>query len=103
MRQRRSNNALRVYVAERMKNPRFRKAWERVQEENRLTRELVRLRVEQGLTQAQVAEMVETQQAAISRLEHRPPKHPTQLLRKVAAVYGYKVEASIELVPKECR
>ena len=103
MRQRRSNNALRVYVAERMKNPRFRKAWERVQEENRLTRELVRLRVEQGLTQAQGAEMVETQQAAISRLEHRPPKHPTQLLRKVAAVYGYKVEASIELVPKECR
>jgi transcriptional regulator with XRE-family HTH domain len=83
-----------------MKNPRFRKAWEETQRENKLTRELVRLRVEQGLTQAQVADMVGTKQEAISRLEHQPPRRPTELLRKVAGLYGYDVEACIELVPR---
>ena len=56
--------------------------------------------MEQGLTQAQVAEMVGTQQAAISRLEHRPPVRPTELLRKVAAIYGFDVAARVELVRK---
>ncbi len=95
--------AFRDYLAEQMKNPRFRKAWEEVQAENRLTRELVRLRVEQGLTQAQVAEMLGTKQAAISRLEHRPPRRATELLRKVANLYGYDVEARIELVRARVR
>lgn len=94
---------LRAYLAEQLKNPRFRKAWEEVREENRLTRELIRLRVEQGLTQAQVAEMLGTRQAAISRLEHRPPRRPTKLLRRVANLYGYDVEAQIRLVPRSTR
>lgn len=91
---------LQSYLAKQIRNPRFRKVWEEVQQENSLTRALVRLRVEQGLTQAQVAEMVGTQQAAISRLEHRPPGRPTELLRKVAAIYGFDVAARVELVRK---
>ena len=90
---------LRDYVAEQMRNPRFRKAWEQVRQENRLTVELVRLRVERGMTQAQVAERLGTKQAAISRLEHYPPQRPTELLRKVAKLYGCEVQAHIELVP----
>jgi transcriptional regulator with XRE-family HTH domain len=86
-----------------MKNPRFRKAWERVQHEDELTRQLVRLRIEQGLTQAQVAEMLGTRQEAISRLEHNPPRRPTELLRKVANLYGCDVEAQIRLVPRSMR
>ncbi len=100
MSQRKRAATLRAYLTEETRNPRFRKAWERVQEEDRLTRALVKLRVEQGLTQSQVAEMVGTQQAAISRLEHKPPTRPTELLRKVAALYGYKVEGRVVLVPK---
>lgn len=88
------------YLEEQLQNPRFRKAYERAREENKLTMELVRLRVEQGLTQAQVAEMVGTKQESISRLEQRPPTRPTELLRKVAAIYGYEVRSRIELVPK---
>jgi len=88
------------YLSEQMKNPRFRKAWDRVQKEDELTRELVRLRIEQGLTQAQVAEMLGTRQEAISRLEHNPPSRPTPLLRKVARLYGYDVEARIRLVAR---
>jgi len=94
------SRTLRGYLAEQMKNPRFRKAWEETQRENKLTRELVRLRVEQGLTQAQVADMLGTKQEAISRLEHKPPTRPTELLRRVVGLYGYDVEACIELVRK---
>ena len=86
------------WLKKQMRNPRFRKAWEEAQRESELTRRLVRLRVEQGLTQAQVAQMVGTKQEAISRLEHRPPSHPTKLLQKVAAVYGCDVRSCIELV-----
>jgi len=100
MRTRRKPKTLQSYMAVQMKNPRFRKAWNEVQKENSLTRALVRLRVEQGLTQAQVAEMVGTQQAAISRLEHRPPSRPTELLKRVAALYGFKIAARVELIRK---
>ncbi|MFQ6130785.1 MAG: helix-turn-helix transcriptional regulator [Armatimonadota bacterium] len=100
MNQKHERRTLGAYLDRQMRNPRFRKAWEEVQRESKLTRELVRLRVERGLTQAEVAEMVGTKQAAISRLEHHPPSRPTDLLRKVAAVYGYDVEARVELVPK---
>ena len=95
----RTKRTLRAYLAEQMDNPRFRKAWEQVRDGDRLTRELVRLRIERGLTQAEVARQVGTKQEAISRLEHRPPKRPTELLRKVARLYGYEVQAHIELVP----
>jgi len=96
-------DTLEAYLAEQMRNPRFRKAWEQVREENKLTRELIRLRIEQGLTQAQVAEMLGTRQEAISRLEHNPPRRPTELLRKVASLYGCDVEAQIRLVPRSTR
>jgi DNA-directed RNA polymerase specialized sigma subunit len=99
----RRRRTLQDYLAEQMRNPRFRRAWDEVQEEDRLTRELVRLRVEQGLTQAQVAQMLGTKQGAISRLEHRPPTRATELLRKVAHLYGYEVRAHIELVPSRLR
>lgn len=96
----RKKRTLRAYLAEQMDNPRFRKAWEQLREADKLTRELVRLRIERGLTQAEVARRVGTKQEAISRLEHRPPKRPTELLRRVARLYGYEVRAHIELVPR---
>jgi len=86
------------HLEKKLKNPRFRKAWEQIQEENKLTTKLIRLRVEQGLTQAQVAEMLGTKQTAISRLEHRPPSRPTDLLKRVARIYGYDIREKIELV-----
>jgi ribosome-binding protein aMBF1 (putative translation factor) len=87
-----------AYMKERLQNPRFRKAWEKVENESKLTTRLVQLRVEQGLTQSQVAEMLGTKQTVISRLEHNPPDHPTDLLKRVAALYGYRVVEKIEFV-----
>jgi len=91
-------DTLKDYLTEQMKNPRFRRAWKKVQEENQLAAELIKLRVEQGLTQAQVAEMLGTKQTAISRLEHNPPAHPTKLMKRVAALYGYAIREKIEFV-----
>lgn len=87
------------YFKKQMRNPRFREAWEQEKRDNELTRQLIRLRTEQGLTQEQVAEMIGTQQAAISRLEHHPPKRATELLKKVARLYGYAVKSRVVLVP----
>jgi DNA-binding XRE family transcriptional regulator len=92
--------ALDKYLNTQLKNPRFRKQWENELKEKELTTRLIRLRVEQGLTQAQVAEMVGTKQTAISRLELHPPRRPTNLLRRVVALYGYEVKQKIEFVRK---
>ena len=97
---RRTTRTLGDYLSKQMKNPRFRKAWEEVQKEDELPKKLITLRVEQGLTQGQVAKMVGSKQASISRLEHNPPSRPTPLLRKVAGLYGYNVEGRIQLVAK---
>jgi len=42
--------------------------------------------------------MLGTKQTAISRLEHRPPSRPTDLLKRVARIYGYDIREKIELV-----
>ncbi len=59
--------------------------------------QLIRLRIERGLTQAQLAELVGTKQPSIARLERGQSQPRLDFLRKVAAALGAKLE--INLVP----
>jgi DNA-binding XRE family transcriptional regulator len=59
--------------------------------------QIARLRIERGLTQAQLAELVGTKQPSIARLE-RGDREPTlSFLRKLAAALGVRLE--INFVP----
>ena len=76
----------------------FRKAYEDLEEEYRLTREMLAARSKFGLTQESVAELMGTTKSAVSRLE-AAGKHAPSLttLKKYARAVGCRLE--IKLVP----
>jgi DNA-binding XRE family transcriptional regulator len=77
----------------------FRKAYENLQEEYSLIREMLAARSKSGLTQEAVAELMGTTKSAVSRLESAG-KHAPSLttLKKYAQAVGCHLE--IKLVPK---
>jgi len=76
----------------------FAKAYEDLEEEYRLTREMLAARSKHGLTQEAVAELMGTTKSAVSRLE-AAGKHAPSLttLKKYARAVGCRLE--IKLVP----
>ena len=76
----------------------FRKAYEELEEEYRLTHEMLAARSKFGLTQEAVAELMGTTKSAVSRLE-ASGKHAPSLttLKKYARAVGCRLE--IKLVP----
>jgi transcriptional regulator with XRE-family HTH domain len=76
----------------------FRKAYDDLEEEYRLTREMLAARSKFGLTQEAVAELMGTTKSAVSRLE-AAGKHAPSLttLKKYARAVGCRLE--IKLVP----
>lgn len=61
-----------------------------------ITREVIRLRIEKGLTQKQLAELVGTKQSAISRLENGSYNPSIEFLSKIAHALGKEVKISFQ-------
>jgi DNA-binding XRE family transcriptional regulator len=80
----------------------FREAYEELEEEYTLVREMLAARSRSGLTQEAVAERMGTTKSAVSRLEGAG-KHAPSLttLKKYAQAVGCHLE--IKLVPEICR
>ena len=76
----------------------FKKSYDGLEEEYRLTREMLAARSKFGLTQEAVAELMGTTKSAVSRLE-ASGKHAPSLttLKKYARAVGCRLE--IKLVP----
>jgi transcriptional regulator with XRE-family HTH domain len=74
--------------------------YEKLVDEFFLLDEFLKARAAQGLTQAQVAEMIGTTQSAVARMESGSGKHSPSLatLTKYADALGCKLE--VRLVPK---
>jgi DNA-binding XRE family transcriptional regulator len=87
-----------AFLKKASKRKEFRKAYEELEEEYRLTREMLAARSKFGLTQEAVAERMGTTKSAVSRLE-AAGKHAPSLttLKKYARAVGCRLE--IKLVP----
>jgi len=87
-----------AFLKKASKRKEFRKAYEDMEEEYRLTREMLAARSNFGLTQEAVAELMGTTKSAVSRLE-AARKHAPSLttLKKYARAVGCRLE--IKLVP----
>ena len=87
-----------AFLKKASKRKEFKKAYEELEEEYRLTREMLAARSKFGLTQEAVAERMGTTKSAISRLE-AAGKHAPSLttLKKYARAVGCRLE--IKLVP----
>jgi len=87
-----------AFLKEASKRKGFKKAYEELEEEYRLTREMLAARAKFGLTQEAVAVRMGTTKSAVSRLE-AAGKHAPSLftLKKYAQAVGCRLE--IKLVP----
>ncbi len=56
-------------LEKRLQDPEFKSAYDDLEEEFEIAQEVIKLRIELGLTQKELAEKAHTSQSAISRLE----------------------------------
>ena len=81
-----------------MKDPEFRKEYESLDPEYKLAAALIRLRLAKGLTQAQLATLLNTKQESIARLESGNSLPSLSTVKRVADALDADLE--INLRPK---
>ena len=80
------------YHDEQMRDPKFAAAYRALEPEFQVAREVIRLRLERGLSQEELAQRAGTGQPNISRLERGTINPSLRFLRRVAAALGAEVE-----------
>ena len=79
-------------------DPNYRTAYDELELEFELARLLIKARVEAGLTQAQLAERLQTTQSAVARFEGGHVHPSTKTLRKIAQATGTRLKISFEAI-----
>lgn len=74
-----------------MKNPDYRRAYEDLEPEFQLARQVLMARIARKMTQAQLAKRIGTKQPVISRLEGMESMPTISLLKKVAGALNKKL------------
>lgn len=75
----------------------FSKEYEQLKLPSMLALQVIKLRIDKGITQAQLAKLVGTQQSSISRLESMESLPSLSFLQKIAGVLSAHIE--IRFVP----
>ena len=88
-------------LKEKLKNPAFRKEWEKTQKEFDLACQIIELRLKSGMTQKELAQKAKTSQPAIARLESGSYRNVTMdFLRKIGDVYGMEPRIVFKKSPR---
>lgn len=80
------------YLKEQLKDPNFRKEWERTEAAYQVTRELIRARIEGKISQRELAKRAKTTQAVLSRIENMTVSPSIGLLQRIAQALGKNLE-----------
>jgi DNA-binding XRE family transcriptional regulator len=78
-----------------LKDPEFKKAYDDLGPEFELVRMLIKKRLEQKMTQAQLAKKIGTKQSAVSRLEQGSYNPSINFLKKVSKALNAELQISI--------
>jgi len=78
-------------LRERLKNPRFKKAWKEFEIEYMLAKQLIDKRLAKKLSQRELAKKTQTSQAVISRLETMNANPSLSLLKRIAQALNTKL------------
>ena len=79
----------------RLKNPEFRKAWEESEPEYQISRALISARLENKISQRELARKANTTQAVISRLEGMNANPSVGLIQKIASALGLHLKIQL--------
>ena len=86
-------------LQEQLKDPDFKKEWDDIQPEMDVIRAMIDARIEQNLTQKELAARTGIGQADISKLENGTRNPSLKLLKKLAS--GLGMQLKIEFVPMQ--
>lgn len=75
-----------------LKDPAVKAEFDRLEPEYQLARQLIKARIEQKLTQAELAKKIGVKQAYIARLESGAANPTVESLAKVANFFGLKLK-----------
>lgn len=78
-----------------LKDPEFRAEYEALEPEHRLAAALIRLRLAKGLTQEELARLLNTKQESIARLESGSSLPSLSTVKKVADALDAELEISL--------
>jgi ribosome-binding protein aMBF1 (putative translation factor) len=78
------------------KSPRFRNAYDELEEEFALVAEILKARAKAGLTQEQLAKRMKTSQAVVARLESGRTLPSTRTLKRFAKATGHRLRITFE-------
>lgn len=78
-----------------LKDPEFKKEYEALEPEYQLAAALIRLRLARGLTQEQLARLLNTKQESIARLESGSSLPSLNTIKKVANALDAELEISL--------
>jgi len=84
------------YLAERLKNPKFRKYYNEYGKQLEIAYQILQLRKQKRLSQAELAKKIGTKQSNIARMEAGQQNFTTDTLHKIASVF--KRELKIQFV-----
>lgn len=79
-------------IAEDMKDPEFAAEWSNLQKMKELGQEMAELRIERGLSQAELAKSVNMKQANISKIEAGETSPTVRTLQRLAKGLGKRLE-----------
>jgi transcriptional regulator with XRE-family HTH domain len=86
-----------------MKDPKYRKEYDALEEEFALAAEVAKARGRAGLSQAELARRMQTTQSTIARLESGRGRPSTRTLDRFAKATGHRVKISFEPVKEKKR
>lgn len=84
------------FKAELLKNPEIQTEYEALSPEYDLMRQIIKARIDQNMTQKQLAEKVGTKQSSIARLESGNYNPSYHFLQKIAEALGKKLTFSLQ-------
>jgi len=80
------------YLKKQLKNPKFKKEWDKLQPQFEITRELIKARIEGKISQRELAKRAKTTQAVLSRIENMTVSPSIGSLQKIASALDKKLE-----------
>lgn len=84
-------------IAERMKDPKFKKAWDDLDPEFELLESMIKARAKAGISQGELAKKIGTKQPALSRLERGGfSKATVETLRKIADALDMRLVVKLQ-------
>ena len=86
------------FKKELLKDPEFKKEYEKLEPEYRIIRQMLALRRKKNLTQKQLAKLTGTKQSSIARVESGKHNPSLRLLEKIAEALDTKLD--IRFIPK---